>query len=139
MGRNQVPDIRLGRIGDRSESGCTRVLVDRLWPRGVRREAALWDYWYPKVAPSTELRRWLHAHRTQYPAFCQRYLAELDDAEPGAGLIELAAFASRRPLLLLTAARQWQESHLPVIRQAILALMPDQTTIPADLTDTTLT
>ncbi len=114
-----MPDISLGRIWDGSDDETVRVLVDRLWPRGVAKAAAPWQRWVPEVAPSTALRRWLHANRSDYPVFCQRYRDELTGPEQRRGLAQLREIAEHRPLLLLTAAAQWQESHLPVIREAI--------------------
>lgn len=54
-----------------------RVLVDRIWPRGVKKEVAAIDSWLKEVAPSTELRKWFGHDPERYDAFCQRYLAEL--------------------------------------------------------------
>lgn len=116
-----MPEVLIGRIGDEGAGRCTRVLVDRLWPRGVRRETAPFDCWYPKVAPSTELRQWLHAHRDRYPEFCVRYQAELEATEPRAALDAIRTICAEGPVILLTAARSWQEGHLPVIRDAILS------------------
>jgi uncharacterized protein YeaO (DUF488 family) len=54
-----------------------RVLVDRLWPRGVSKERAALGLWAKEVAPSTELRRWVHAHPDEFAEFSRRYRAEL--------------------------------------------------------------
>lgn len=54
-----------------------RVLVDRIWPRGVKKEVAAIDSWLKEVAPSTELRKWFGHDPERFDAFCQRYLAEL--------------------------------------------------------------
>lgn len=118
-----MPDILLGRINDASDVDVARVLVDRLWPRGVAKERASWQRWCPEVAPSSELRRWLHAHREDYETFCRRYALELTGARQRELLGDLVEIAASQPLMLLTAARQWQESHLPVLRQALLALL----------------
>ena len=114
-----MPEISLGRIWDESDDATVRVLVDRLWPRGVAKAAAPWQRWYPEVAPSTALRRWLHANRSDYPVFCQRYRDELTGPDQRRVLAVLREIVERRPLLLLTAAAQWRESHLPVIGEAI--------------------
>ena len=68
-----------------------RVLVDRLWPRGVSHERAALDLWLKEVAPSTELRVWFHHQQDRFPEFERRYAAELD-ANPAVGqLRELIA------------------------------------------------
>jgi uncharacterized protein YeaO (DUF488 family) len=65
-----------------SEDG-TRFLVERLWPRGVRKDALMLDAWLKDVAPSTELRRWFGHDPDRWQEFCQRYAAELQ-ARPDA-------------------------------------------------------
>lgn len=59
----------------------TRVLVDRLWPRGVSKEEAALDAWHKKVAPSDELRKWFDHDPDKWDEFCQRYHEELDEKE----------------------------------------------------------
>ena len=61
----------------------TRFLVERLWPRGVRKAALMFDAWLKEVAPSTELRRWFGHDPARWQEFCQRYAAELE-ARPDA-------------------------------------------------------
>jgi uncharacterized protein YeaO (DUF488 family) len=61
----------------------TRFLVERLWPRGVRKDALMLDAWLKDVAPSTELRRWFGHDPARWQEFCQRYAAELE-ARPDA-------------------------------------------------------
>jgi uncharacterized protein YeaO (DUF488 family) len=84
----------------------TRVLVDRLWPRGVSKERAALDEWCREVAPSTELRKW-YAHDPQkFEEFSRRYVAELRERpEQHAALNHLRELARERPLILLTATR----------------------------------
>jgi uncharacterized protein YeaO (DUF488 family) len=66
------------RIYDDADPGDGfRVLVDRLWPRGVSKERAALDLWLKDAAPSTELRTWFHAHRDDFEQFASRYVAEL--------------------------------------------------------------
>ena len=57
-----------------------RVLVDRLWPRGISKSAALWDVWLKDIAPSDNLRKWFAHDETKWPEFKERYFAELDAA-----------------------------------------------------------
>ena len=61
----------------------TRFLVERLWPRGIRKDALMLDAWLKEVAPSTELRRWFSHDPVRWQEFCQRYAAELE-ARPDA-------------------------------------------------------
>ena len=71
--------IRTKRVYEEPEPGDgRRILIDRLWPRGVSKEAARLDYWAKDVAPSNELRRWYGHDPKKWPAFRERYFAELD-------------------------------------------------------------
>jgi uncharacterized protein YeaO (DUF488 family) len=79
-----------------------RVLVDRVWPRGVSREAAALDLWLKDVAPSTQLRKWFGHDPSRFTAFRDRYRQELDqNPQPVA---ELAALAKLGDLVLLYSA-----------------------------------
>ena len=60
-----------------------RVLVDRLWPRGLSKQAAALDAWLKDLAPSDELRKWYHAHPEQWSKFRERYLKELSSEKAG--------------------------------------------------------
>src|SRR6516164_6594456 len=73
-----------------------RVLVDRLWPRGLTKEAAALDAWLKDVAPSDELRKWYHAHLEQWGEFRKRYLQELDTDLALAGLQQLHELAEKK-------------------------------------------
>ncbi len=76
--------IALKRVYEPVEEGDgTRFLVERLWPRGVRKDSLVLDAWLKDVAPSTELRRWFGHDPARWQEFCQRYAAELD-ARPDA-------------------------------------------------------
>ena len=71
--------IRIKRVYDPAapDDGC-RVLVDKLWPRGVRKDALHYDVWAKEITPSPELRAWYHADpQTRWPEFRRRYLEEL--------------------------------------------------------------
>ena len=67
---------------DSSEPGSVRILVDRIWPRGIAKATANWDVWLKEVAPSNELRKWFAHDREKWQEFQQRYFAELDAAGP---------------------------------------------------------
>jgi uncharacterized protein YeaO (DUF488 family) len=62
-----------------SKQDGTRVLVDRIWPRGLRKEDAAIDHWLKTVAPSSDLRQWFRHEPKKWREFCHRYRAELDD------------------------------------------------------------
>jgi uncharacterized protein YeaO (DUF488 family) len=101
-------------------SDGTRVLVDRLWPRGVKKQAAALDVWLKDVAPSDTLRRWFHARPGLWPAFRKKYLAEL--AAPAASqalerLYDLAG--SCRRLTLVFSARDPEHNNAVVLKQLL--------------------
>ncbi|MGB8063434.1 MAG: DUF488 family protein [Candidatus Sulfotelmatobacter sp.] len=87
-----------------------RVLVDRLWPRGLTKAKAALDEWLRDLAPSDDLRRWYHARPDQWMTFRQKYLKEL--AQPGceAGLQRLYELAHKKKRLTLVFASK-NESH----------------------------
>ncbi|MGK8487148.1 DUF488 domain-containing protein [Nocardia asiatica] len=94
----------------------TRVLVDRLWPRGITKAQARVDRWPRALTPSTELRRWFHADRdARGPEFARRYRAELAAPDVRQDLRELRALAAEGPVTLLTAVQDPANSHVPVL------------------------
>ncbi len=113
-------DIAVGRVYDPSPPGALRVLVDRLWPRGVRKDEAPWDLWLKEAAPSSALRTFYHANPEAAVEFRRRYLAELDAPEAAAALERLVALARERPVVLVTATREVERSQVPVLREALL-------------------
>ena len=92
-----------------------RVLVDRLWPRGVSKERAQLDEWCKQIAPSTELRTWYHHAPELFDEFTRRYTAELDDPEPAAALAHLKDLAGQSTLTLLTATKNPDISEAAVL------------------------
>jgi uncharacterized protein YeaO (DUF488 family) len=93
-----------------------RVLVDRLWPRGLSKARAALDEWVKDVAPSTELRQWYQHDPDRFAEFRRRYEAELEDPERAAALARLRELAGgERPLTLLTATRQPEISEATVL------------------------
>ncbi|MBI5593054.1 MAG: DUF488 family protein [Deltaproteobacteria bacterium] len=73
-------DIRIKRVYEKPDPGDgTRILVDRLWPRGLSKEAAKIDYWALTVSPSNELRKWYGHDPAKWVEFQRRYAAELDE------------------------------------------------------------
>ena len=92
-----------------------RVLVDRLWPRGISKDAARIDFWLKDLAPSDELRRWFHAHRDQWLAFRKRYLAELGSADSAGALNQIYQLANQRKKVTLVYASKDQEHNNAVV------------------------
>jgi len=112
-------DVRVGRIYDPvSTTEGSRVLVDRVWPRGVSKAAAQLDLWAKDVAPSTELRVWYGHEPSRFEEFSGRYRAELAQPDRVAALTELLR---RAPLTLLTATRDLDHSHAVVLADVLRA------------------
>ncbi|MFD0420313.1 DUF488 domain-containing protein [Streptomyces parvus] len=110
--------VRVRRAYDPVEDGDgTRVLVDRLWPRGVSKERAAIDVWLKDVTPSDELRSWYHHDRTgRHEEFVERYRAELDDTAHTEAVERLAGLVrDGGPVTLITAAKDVADSHVPVL------------------------
>jgi uncharacterized protein YeaO (DUF488 family) len=92
-----------------------RVLVDRLWPRGLRKDAAHFDQWRKDLSPSTELRQFYGHRPERFAEFSRRYLAELRHKEAGAAVAVLIDLNQRRPITLLTASRDLAGSEAAVL------------------------
>ena len=89
----------------------TRILVDRLWPRGISKEKARVDLWLRDLAPSDALRKRFHAKPEDWDAFCAAYYAELEGAEAQAAVKELRARLRKGRVTLLYAARDEQHNN----------------------------
>jgi uncharacterized protein YeaO (DUF488 family) len=96
-----------------------RVLVDRLWPRGMSRTAAALDEWCRTVAPSTELRQWYSHDPAKSAEFEVRYRAELVLPEPAEALTTLRQIWRRGPTTLLTASAALEISHAAVLARIV--------------------
>jgi uncharacterized protein YeaO (DUF488 family) len=95
-----------------------RILVDRIWPRGLTKEAAALDLWLKEVAPSTALRKWYGHEPDRWPEFRRRYLEEL--AGHPAEVAELLRLAEKGPVTLLYAAHDGAQSNAEVLREYLL-------------------
>ena len=105
-----MTDYRRGRVYDsRSPDDGARVLVDRLWPRGLSKKAADLDLWAKDATPSTELRQWFHAHPDRIDDFAKRYRAELATASEALDEIRAAG----EVVTLLTASKDGE--HVTVL------------------------
>lgn len=97
----------------------TRVLIDRLWPRGVSKERARIDLWLKDVAPSTELRKWYGHDPAKFDEFRRRYLEELAQ-EPGkSGIARLREMAEQGPVTLVFAAHDAAHANATVLRELL--------------------
>ena len=114
------PDIRVRRVYDPPSPGDgARVLVDRIWPRGLRKDAARLDLWAKDVAPSTGLRQWYGHDPAKFAEFRRRYLDELSGGAQRKELGHLRALASAGPLTLLTATRNVEQSQAAVLARLL--------------------
>ncbi len=99
----------------------TRVLIDRLWPRGVSKDAIRIDLRLPGVAPSNELRRWYHHDSGQWDEFRERYLQELAGADRQADLDTLSQLARDGVLTLVYGARDETRNQAVVLKEVLKA------------------
>jgi uncharacterized protein YeaO (DUF488 family) len=112
--------VRVRRAYEEPQRGDgTRVLVDRLWPRGLSRERADFDEWCKEVAPSPELRKWYAHDPARFAEFRRRYRAELRSPERAEALAHLRALARRRNLTLLTATKAPEISEAAVLAELL--------------------
>lgn len=102
-----------------SEEDGSRILVDRLWPRGLARDAARLDEWLADVAPSATLRRWYGHDLRRFAEFRDRYRAGLEEPERADALDRLRAADDDGELTLLTATRDVDHSHAVVLAEAL--------------------
>jgi uncharacterized protein YeaO (DUF488 family) len=107
--------LQLKRIyDDPTPTDGFRVLVDRLWPRGVSKEDAQLDLWLGDIAPSPSLRKWFNHDPARWDEFLDRYFAELDD-NPQA-VTELFQKATTSPITLLYAAKDERHNHAAALK-----------------------
>ena len=103
-----------------SVSDGVRVLVDRLWPRGLTKDKAQIDHWLRDLAPSDSLRKWYHARPTMWTEFRKRYLEELGAPEASRALEELYALAAKsRTTTLVYASKNDDHNNAVVLRDLI--------------------
>ena len=97
----------------------TRVLVDRLWPRGLTKRDAAIDAWLRDLAPSNQLRKWFHAQPERWEEFRKKYLKELSAPKAHAALNKLYDFESQGNLTLLYASRNKEHNNATVLRDLL--------------------
>jgi len=113
-------DVSLARVYDPPRTGGHRVLVDRLWPRGIAKEDAPFEEWLKDVAPSAELRRWYAHVPERFPEFVRRYRRELEDEPAREALRELRVEAHKRKVVLVTATKDLERSGAAVLRDLLI-------------------
>ncbi len=119
MARIAAARVKLKRAYEKpAASDGTRVLIDRLWPRGVRKDDAALDLWLKELGPSTELRQWFGHDPARWDEFRARYRAEL--AGKPALMAQLLGLAREGVLTLVYAARDEQHNDAVVLRELIL-------------------
>jgi len=99
-----------------------RVLVDRLWPRGIKKERLDHDDWDKDVAPSSELRSAFHGDELGFEEFSDRYRHELEESDAPQALLDRAREAGARTVVLLFAAKDTEHNHAQVLRGALQEL-----------------
>ncbi len=115
------PDIRLKRAyDDVADDDGMRILVERLWPRGVKRETAAVEHWFKGLAPSPDLRRWYNHQPERWPEFRLRYEAELDAAEQSP-MDQLTRLCQDNGVTFIFAARDTERNSAVVLRDYMLA------------------
>lgn len=97
-----------------------RVLVDHLWPRGLRKEEAKVDFWLRDIAPSKELRQWYHANLEEWATFRNHYLKELSGKKQTAALEKLQSLAAKNlNVTLVYASRNEERNNATVLKELL--------------------
>jgi uncharacterized protein YeaO (DUF488 family) len=115
MGQTGIEILRVYDDDDGRSTGY-RVLVDRLWPRGVKKDELRMDAWEKELAPSTALRQWYGHDPQKFPEFSRRYTAELNSSSSIEAIDRVRRAQGRRRLLLLTATKDVDHSGAEVLR-----------------------
>jgi uncharacterized protein YeaO (DUF488 family) len=112
--------VRVKRVYDEPDAADgTRLLVDRLWPRGLRKDTAALDDWLRDIAPSDGLRRWYGHDPARFAEFAARYRAELADPAHADAVTRIREYAKAGPVTLLTASRDLPRAHTAVLAELI--------------------
>ena len=112
--------IQVRRIYEPPEPGDgARVLVDRLWPRGISKDAARLHEWCKAAAPSSALRKWYAHDPKRFDEFRRRYQTEMKQPDAAGALEELRHLAHSRPVTLLTATKNLDISGASVLAEAL--------------------
>lgn len=117
--------INLKRIYDPAEkTDGFRILVDRLWPRGITKDDAKLSYWFKEIAPSNELRKWYRHEESKFEEFRFKYKEELrNDTEKGFLVMEIIRLAMDGTVTLLYAAKDSKRNNAYVLREELVEKM----------------
>jgi uncharacterized protein YeaO (DUF488 family) len=97
-----------------------RVLVDRLWPRGISKESARLKFWLKEIAPSDELRKWYHARPAQWQKFREKYIEELSAPEAAAALAQLHELVAKsKSVTLLFGSKNTERNNATVLKELL--------------------
>ena len=107
----------------RARGDGVRILVDRLWPRGLRKDAADFDQWRKDLSPSTELRQFYGHRPERFAEFTKRYRTELREKGAAAAVSEVMDLNRRRPVTLLTASRDLSHSEAAVLAKHVQGII----------------
>jgi uncharacterized protein YeaO (DUF488 family) len=119
---SETPDVRVRRVYEHpSPDDGERLLVDRLWPRGLSKEAAHIDEWVKEVAPSDALRRWYGHEPERFEEFGRRYADELREPDRAQALARLEEAARRGTVTLLTATKDAAHSQAALLAERLRA------------------
>jgi uncharacterized protein YeaO (DUF488 family) len=119
--KDETAPVVVGRVYDPPpDDRRGRVLVDRLWPRGIAKRAEVFDEWMPEVAPSTELRTWYRHEPGRFAEFRRRYRDELAGPQHRDAVQRLGELARAGGVVLLTATRDPDRSHAAVLAELLL-------------------
>ena len=102
----------------KADSDGMRILVDRLWPRGLTKAEAAVDLWLKEIAPTTELRRWFHGDQGTWAEFSKRYLAELNSNQ--AAVEQLRKLIAEGPVTLLYSVKDETHNHAELLKDYVL-------------------
>jgi uncharacterized protein YeaO (DUF488 family) len=120
---SQTERIQIKRAYEPPERGDgVRILVDRLWPRGLRKDDAHFDQWRKELSPSTSLRQFYGHRPERFAEFAKRYRSELRRKDAVVGMHQIVELTERRPVTLLTASRDLAHSEVAVLAQRLRAL-----------------
>ncbi len=112
--------IRIKRVYEApSRSDGARVLVDRLWPRGISKDTAKLTSWLKGIAPSNELRHWYHEHPSQWPSFKKRYIEDLGQEPASGALGQLQELVDEKKTVTLLYASKLEMNNATVLKQLL--------------------
>lgn len=110
--------IKLKRVYETpDDSDGARILVDRLWPRGIAKDKARIDLWLKDIAPSNALRQRFHGKPDDWDEFCASYFSELQEDAPRVAAMELFNFLQKGPITLIYAARNEDRNNAAALKQ----------------------